>query len=428
MFRAWPYLALGALCVVYLLLAVMFAVPGSRVVPAAAGTAPGWLLGPWRSLGMGAAAGARGPLIFFIGLALAFVLYVAVFSAARGLAPAALVGAIVLCQLVFVLAPPLMSQDVFSYIAYARLGVEHGLNPYAHVPTEIAGDPVFAYVGWRHATSAYGPLFTLATYPLGTLSVPVAFWSLKILTGMASLGVLALVRRVAVALGRPPSSALAFVGLNPVVVVSVVGGAHNDVFAVLAGMAGTLAVVSRRSSVAGAFGAVATQVKSSLALTAGFLVLGARRRFAALLAAIAAIAVLTIVALAVFGGDVTGALTAAGENQERVSFYSIPNQTARLIAAMTGAASADLIDYVRAAFGLAFLILVVWLAWRALVNRDEWLRLAGWATFGLLIATAWLLPWYLVWLLPLVAVAGDRRLTIAALALTAYTLPIRVPL
>ncbi len=55
-----------------------------------------------------------------------------------------LVGAL---QLVVFAGPILLSTDVFSYIAYARMGVEHGLNPYLHGPAAIVGDPVFQYVG-----------------------------------------------------------------------------------------------------------------------------------------------------------------------------------------------------------------------------------------------------------------------------------------
>ena len=43
--------------------------------------------------------------------------------------------------------PILLSTDVFSYIAYARMGVVHGLNPYMHGPQSISSDPVFRYVG-----------------------------------------------------------------------------------------------------------------------------------------------------------------------------------------------------------------------------------------------------------------------------------------
>jgi hypothetical protein len=55
-------------------------------------------------------------------------------------------------------------------------------------------------------------------------------------------------------------------------------------------------------------------------------------------------------------------------------------------------------------------------------------RAAGWATFAILIASAWLVPWYILWLLPLAALAGDLRLTAASLALCAWMLPIAIPL
>ncbi len=53
---------------------------------------------------------------------------------------------------------------------------------------------------------------------------------------------------------------------------------------------------------------------------------------------------------------------------------------------------------------------------------------AGWATLALLLSTAWLLPWYAIWPLPLAAVCGDRRLRAAALVVCAYAVLIHLPL
>jgi cytochrome c biogenesis protein CcdA len=61
-------------------------------------------------------------------------------------------------------------------------------------------------------------------------------------------------------------------------------------------------------------------------------------------------------------------------------------------------------------------------------HGGDWVRAAAWAGFGLLLATAWLLPWYLVWALPLAAVSRDRALQLLVLALTAYQLGARIPL
>jgi hypothetical protein len=59
---------------------------------------------------------------------------------------------------------------------------------------------------------------------------------------------------------------------------------------------------------------------------------------------------------------------------------------------------------------------------------NDWLRAAAWAATGLLLATAWLLPWYLLWPLPLAALSRDRALKLLLLALTAYQLGARVPI
>ena len=60
-------------------------------------------------------------------------------------------------------------------------------------------------------------------------------------------------------------------------------------------------------------------------------------------------------------------------------------------------------------------------------NR-EWVTGAGWATLGLLAASAWLVPWYAIWVLPLAAVSGNRRLRAATLLFCAYAVLIHLPL
>jgi hypothetical protein len=85
------------------------------------------------------------------------------------------------------------------------------------------------------------------------------------------------------------------------------------------------------------------------------------------------------------------------------------------------------VDTVRAAALAAYLaLLAALLLW---VHRGaDWIRAAGWAALGLLLASAWLLPWYIVWALPFAALSRDYRLITAVLALTALQLAARVPL
>lgn len=120
-----------------------------------------------------------------------------------------------------------------------------------------------------------------------------------------------------------------------------------------------------------------------------------------------------------FGWDWLSAFGLAGENQGRTSHMSVPITVARL----TGLDP----DGVR----LVALVLFLTLFFQLLVHTwrgYDWVRAAAWTAAGLLLASSWLLPWYLVWLLPLAAIARDRPLQLLALALAAYQLGARIPL
>ena len=164
----------------------------------------------------------------------------------------------------------LLSHDVYSYVDYARLGVRHGLDPYVHPPLAAPADPAFAHVTWTDATSAYGPLFTLATYPLAWLPVAVAVAVLKAVAALSVLGLAAVVARLAAWRGADPLRAAAFVALNPLVLVHVVGGAHNDGLAMLLAMLGVAAILSAREATGGAALVAAAATKASALFLAPF--------------------------------------------------------------------------------------------------------------------------------------------------------------
>ena len=418
--------ALIALCLVYLALAALPAADGSNLVLATAGGSPDWLLGPFRVIGGDWTDGALGGPLFYCALWLALAIWALVVIRAGSLTARAVIVALVAAHAIFVLAPPLLSQDVFSYIAYARLGVEHDLNPYEHAPVDAAGDAVYPYAGSKTATSAYGPLFTLVTYPLAGLGVPTAFWILKVVAALASLALAAVVWRTAERLGRDPRAPALFVGMNPLALVHVVGGAHNEAYVVLFTMVGVLAWVSGRAFAGGAASTLAAGIKASAGLVVPFLVAaGPRRRVLA--GAAAGVVAIVAAAYAGFGSDALDALGLLSDNQERTSRWSFPYKTAQLFGAILPGDRLDYRDAVRAAYAVAFAAVALWLLARTWRGADP-IRMAGWATLALLVASAWLVPWYALWLLPLAALAADRRLEVATAALCAWMLVIAVPL
>jgi hypothetical protein len=148
----------------------------------------------------------------------------------------------------------------------------------------------------------------------------------------------------------------------------------------------------------------------------------ARGRLAAIRLIAGALAAALVIGAAgylAFGWEWLHAFGLAGENQGRTSHMSIPVTFARLSGIDEGAVRVAAL----AIFGAAVAWLLVW-TWRG----TDWIRAAAWAATGLLLATSWLLPWYLVWPLPLAAVARDRALAFVLLALTAYQLGARIPL
>ncbi len=56
------------------------------------------------------------------------------------------------------------------------------------------------------------------------------------------------------------------------------------------------------------------------------------------------------------------------------------------------------------------------LAWR---ERDS-VTASGWASVALLVTLSWVLPWYVLWALPLAALSSSRRLRTVVLVLGAY--------
>ncbi len=393
---------------------------------ATGGGSPDWLLGPFRVLGADWTDGPLGGPLFYCVLWLALGLWAVTVVRSGSLAPRTVVGALVAAHVVFLLAPPLLSQDVFSYIAYARLGVEHDLNPYEHAPADAPGDAVYPYAGSKTATSAYGPLFTLFTYPLAGMGVPTAFWILKVVAALASLALVGVVWRTAQRLGRDPRAPALFVGLNPLTLVHVVAGAHNEAYVVLLAMVGVLAWVAGRGGAAGASATLAAGIKASAGLVVPFLIAaGPARRVLA--GAVAAVVAIVMAAYAGFGADALDALGLLSDNQERSSRWSFPYKTAQLFGVLLPGDRLDYRDAVRAAYAVAFAALAVWLLVRTWRGANP-IRMAGWATLALLVASAWLVPWYALWLLPLAALAGDRRLELATGALCAWMLVIAVPL
>jgi alpha-1,6-mannosyltransferase len=309
--------------------------------------------------------------------------------------------------------PILISTDIFSYIAYARMGLEHGLNPYLHGPVAISGDPVFQYVGhdWRHVATAYGPLYTLFSYPFAPLGVTGALWGMKVVAQLASVGMLALTWRCAEKRHLDPAWAILAVGANPLYVIYGLGGAHNDLLMLALMMAAVSLTLAGRDAAAGAVVVGGALVKATVAALLPFMILS-RRRLAPILGALAALALGALLAYLAFGVHGLDVVSALNRDAAFVSTDSFAAEIAHLFG-KPGVFPVDH-DLLKAALVLIALHMM-WRTWRGY----DWVAASGWTLLAISVTSTWLLAWYILWPLPLAVVTRDRRLLVATLAVQA---------
>ena len=288
----------------------------------------------------------------------------------------------------------------------------------------IAGDLALRFSSEHRITSPYGPLWTLVSDAAVPCGVQAGLWTLKALAALSSLGIVALVWRGVRRMGRDPVGPALLVGLNPLVVLYAVGGGHNDLLMMLLAVGGIVLLVEPalpRPALGGAALAAAAAVKASAGLLVPFALVGERgdRRWRALAGMVAVAAVVLLAALLAFGIDALNLVDVLGTEQQRRALNSVPRAASRLF----GARGLD--QGVRVAFAVAFPVVALGLLVRVRRGAD-WVTAAGWATLALLLSTAWLLPWYGVWLMPLAALSSDRRLRVAAVAFTAIYLATKI--
>jgi hypothetical protein len=166
-------------------------------------------------------------------------------------------------------------------------------------------------------------------------------------------------------------------------------------------------------------GAAALKVSAGLMLP--FLIAGARRRRESVTGALVAGAAAVVVTLAFFAGGLSGMVRSQVDQQNFVATAAFPNQVGRWLG------FGGLTNGIRAvALGLLVVAFVALLV-RTWQGRIGWIAAGGWATVATLATSAWLMPWYVTWVLPLAALGRDRRLVAATLALCAYLVVMRTP-
>ncbi|MDX8050503.1 polyprenol phosphomannose-dependent alpha 1,6 mannosyltransferase MptB [Lentzea sp. BCCO 10_0798] len=129
-------------------------------------------------------------------------------------------------------APPLFSADVFSYLAQGEVAA-NGLDPNVVSPAAGASAEAVARVGvyWRETPSPYGPLFTTVERAIIEVTGGDPVLGIGLYRLVAALGLLLVVwavPRLAAMTGVQERTALWLGVMNPLVLWHFIGGVHND--------------------------------------------------------------------------------------------------------------------------------------------------------------------------------------------------------
>ena len=448
--RAW----VGALCLTVIVLCSVLVVVVSANRPSLltptshANYFPHWMAGPLGGLMPWFTRSSKILKYLFSGaLVLMYVCYALALRYVPRLRSRWAIATVIAVHVVFFLSPPLALTDLFNYVNYGRMEAVHSLNPYTTIPIlEPHSDPSYALSNWHQLLSPYGPLFTILTFVFVPLGVAATFWAIKALLMAASLGIVLLVWKSARLLGRDPVAAIVLVGLNPVVLVWGLGGDHNDflmVFCIVLGfylllrawstrrdavaphveswtggpltarLRGWLLPLSGIEIAAGAAFVVATGIKASGGVLIPVVLaalLRTPRRLAQVLVGMVLATVLTAVAsVAAFGLHIPDLST----QSSLVTNVSVPNLIGLAIGA--GGESKALHDVLS-----VVLVLSVLACCRQAWRHGTAITASGWASVALLVTLSWVLPWYVLWVLPMAALSGSRRLRTTALAVGVY--------
>jgi alpha-1,6-mannosyltransferase len=326
--------------------------------------------------------------------------------------PRALLVALATWAAPLLLAPPLFSRDVYSYLAQGAM-VDAHIDVYAHGPAQLGG-PLADEVSplWRHTGAPYGPVFLGVAAMLSGLTrgeLPAGLVGMR-LVALCGVGLMAAaLPRLARHSGADPAAALWLGALNPLVLLHLVAGAHND--AVMLGLLGLglVAALGRWPVVGAVLVTLAALVKApavlGLAAVVVLQVRAGRSPARAVAATVVAAAATTVAATTVAGTGYgwIGALNTPVSPQNW-ALTSLLGRATRTVLERLGSDLAPLAVPAWHLLGIAAAVLAVLAIWLRLRLRPVYalgLSLTAVAAFGPAIR-----PWYALWGLFLIAAAA----------------------
>ncbi|BAW05675.1 alpha-(1-_6)-mannopyranosyltransferase A [Nocardia seriolae] len=329
-------------------------------------------------------------------------------------------------------AVPMFSRDAYSYLAQGAM-LHYDINPYVFGPSELKTNvpAVLDNVSpvWLYTTAPYGPIFLLIGRAIisvtgdnvvaGTIAL-----RLVMLPGLALM--VWAVPHLTKHLGGKPTTALWLAVLNPLVLIHLIGGVHNEMLMVGLMAAGIALVLEHHHAAGIVVVAVGVAVKATAGVALPFLVwiwmIHERERRASqqegelphpvrTFAKIGALGVAVFAAVFAVATWATGLrdhqigwLTALSGSKKIINWLSLPTIMAHMVTWVSPLTLEAVLPWTRLLCMIAMVAILVWAWWRFKNSERE-------AVLGILVAFVAIvilspaaLPWYYSW--PLALAAG----------------------
>ncbi|WP_316767091.1 polyprenol phosphomannose-dependent alpha 1,6 mannosyltransferase MptB [Streptomyces sasae] len=310
------------------------------------------------------------------------------------------------------LAPPLFSRDVYSYLAQGAM-VDAHMDVYTSGPAQLGG-PLADEVApvWQNTAAPYGPAFMGMASLLSGLTrgeLPAGLFGMR-LVALFGVGLMAAaLPRLARHSGADPAAALWLGALNPLVLLHLVAGAHND--AIMLGLLGLglVAALGRWPILGAVLVTLAALVKAPAALGLLAVIVVQTRKGRSPVRA-------TLITAAASGATTVVATAVAGTGYGWIRALDTPVSPHNwALSSLLGRATGALLEHLGSGLaplavpawhllGLTLTAVTVLLIWVRLRPRPVYalgLSLAAVAAFGPAIR-----PWYAIWGLFLIAAAA----------------------
>lgn len=333
------------------------------------------------------------------------------------------------------LSVPLFSRDTYSYLAQGAL-LRDGFDPYVVGPVDNPNsllDNVSPI--WTTTTAPYGPAFILVAKFVTILVGDDVVAGTMLLRLCMLPGLLLLIwaaPRVARHVGANGAASLWICVLNPLVIVHLMGGVHNEMLMVGLMMAAIALTFAGRPVIGVSLIAIAVAVKATAGLALPFLVwvwmrqLRNKREMPTVRAFVVATAASVLIFVAVFAvlsllaGVGLGWLTALAGSVKIINWLTVPTAAANLINAIGGLifpVNFYAVLEVARIIGILTIVIALPLLWWRYRHTDRE-ALTG-ITLAMVVVVLFVpaaLPWYYTWPLAVAAALIQTRPAIAAVA------------